>query len=101
MGQTQVYTTAIQAAPSNAKNFSPLYPAAGQNALADQLKIMAQLVADGFSTRIYVCQLGSFNLLSNQVPTTGCLARRPTRWCTAPTHAARQRQATRQRGHAG
>ncbi|MEJ7660730.1 MAG: DUF1501 domain-containing protein [Hymenobacter sp.] len=53
------------------QNLSPLYPAAGQNALADQLKIVAQLVAGGLSTRIYVCQLGGFDLHSNQVPTTG------------------------------
>lgn len=71
VSQTQVYTTAIQAAAGKAKNLSPLYPAAGQNALADQLKIVAQLVAGGLSTRIYVCQLGGFDLHSNQVSTTG------------------------------
>ena len=71
VSQTQVYTATIQAAAGKAKNLSPLYPAAGQNALADQLKIVAQLVAGGLSTRIYVCQLGGFDLHSNQVPTTG------------------------------
>jgi len=71
VSQTQVYTTTIQTAASKAKNLSPLYPAAGQNALADQLRIVAQLVAGGLSTRIYVCQLGGFDLHSNQVPTTG------------------------------
>ena len=67
VSQTQVYTTTIQAAAAKAKNLSPLYPAAGQNALADQLKIVAQLVAGGLSTRIYVCQLGGFDLHSQQV----------------------------------
>ena len=71
VSQTQVYTTAIQTAAGKAKNLSPLYPTAGQNALADQLKIVAQLVAGGLSTRIYVCQLGGFDLHSGQVPTTG------------------------------
>jgi uncharacterized protein (DUF1501 family) len=71
ISQTQVYTTTIQAAAGKAKSLSPLYPAAGQNALADQLKIVAQLVAGGLSTRIYVCQLGGFDTHSLQVPATG------------------------------
>ena len=71
VSQTQVYTTAIQTAAGRARNLSPLYPAAGQNALADQFKIVAQLVAGGLSTRIYVCQLGGFDLHSAQVPATG------------------------------
>ncbi|WP_151086523.1 DUF1501 domain-containing protein [Hymenobacter baengnokdamensis] len=71
VSQTQLYTTTIQAAAAKAKNLSPLYPATGQNTLADQLKIVAQLVAGGLSTRIYVCQLGGFDLHSLQVPATG------------------------------
>lgn len=71
VSQTQVYTTAIQAAAGRAQNLSPLYPAAGQNSLADQLKIVAQLVAGGLSTRIYVCTLGGFDTHTLQVPTTG------------------------------
>jgi len=79
VAQTQVYTTTIQAAAAKAKNLSPLYPAAGQNNLADQLKIVAQLVAGGLSTRIYVCNMGGFDTHTLQVPTTG-----PN---TAGTHA--------------
>lgn len=71
VSQTQVYTTTIQTAAAKAKNLSPLYPTAGQNALADQLKIVAQLVAGGLGTRIYVCQFGGFDLHSLQVPATG------------------------------
>ena len=71
VSQTQVYTTAIQAAAGRAQNRSPLYPAAGQNSLADQLKIVAQLVAGGLSTRVYVCTLGGFDTHTLQVPTTG------------------------------
>jgi uncharacterized protein (DUF1501 family) len=71
ISQTQVYTTTIQAAAGRASNLSPLYPASGQNSLADQLKIVAQLVAGGLQTRLYVCNLGGFDTHSNQVPTTG------------------------------
>ncbi|MDO7850893.1 DUF1501 domain-containing protein [Hymenobacter convexus] len=71
VSQTQVYTTAIQAAAGRAQNLSPLYPAAGQNSLADQLKIVAQLVAGGLQTRIYVCTLGGFDTHTLQVPATG------------------------------
>ncbi|WP_324673327.1 DUF1501 domain-containing protein [Hymenobacter sp. GOD-10R] len=69
--QTQVYTTSIKTAASKAKNLSPLYPTAGQNTLADQLKIVAQLVAGGLQTRVYVCNLGGFDTHATQVPTTG------------------------------
>ena len=71
VSQTQKYTTTIQAAARRAQNLSPLYPTAGQNSLADQLKIGAQLVAGGLSTRIYVCQLGGFDTHTLQVPATG------------------------------
>lgn len=71
VSQTQVYTKTIQAAAGRATNLSPLYPAAGQNSLADQLKIVAQLVAGGLQTRIYVCNLGGFDTHINQVSATG------------------------------
>ncbi|GAC1377258.1 MAG: DUF1501 domain-containing protein [Hymenobacter sp.] len=71
VSQTQVYTTAIQTAAGRAQNLSPLYPTPGQNPLADQLKIVAQLVAGGLGTRIYVCTLGGFDTHTLQVPTTG------------------------------
>ncbi|MBF9142961.1 DUF1501 domain-containing protein [Hymenobacter properus] len=71
VSQTQVYTTTIQAAAGRAQNLSPLYPTAGQNSLADQLKIVAQLVAGGLQTRIYVCNLGGFDTHTLQVPATG------------------------------
>jgi uncharacterized protein (DUF1501 family) len=74
VSQTQVYTTAIQAAAARAQNLSPLYPTAGQNSLADQLKIVAQLVSGGLQTRIYVCTLGGFDTHALQVPATGSTA---------------------------
>ena len=69
--QAQVYLTTIQQAAGRAQNLSPLYPMSGQNSLADQLKIVAQLVAGGLQTRIYVCNLGGFDTHVNQVPATG------------------------------
>jgi uncharacterized protein (DUF1501 family) len=65
--QTQVYNTAIKTAAGRAQNLSPLYPTAGQNSLADQLKIVAQLVAGGLQTRLYVCNLGGFDTHAGQV----------------------------------
>ncbi|MBD2769623.1 DUF1501 domain-containing protein [Hymenobacter sp. BT664] len=65
--QTQVYVTAIQQAAARAQNLSPLYPTAGENPLADQLKIVAQLVAGGLQTRVYVCSLGDFDTHGAQV----------------------------------
>jgi uncharacterized protein (DUF1501 family) len=74
VSQTQVYTTAIQAAAGRAQNLSPLYPATGVNSLSDQLKIVAQLVAGGLQTRLYVCNLGGFDTHVLQVPATGSTA---------------------------
>ncbi len=68
--QTQQYATVIQQAASRAKNQSTLYPAPGTNSLADQLKIVAQLVAGGLRTRLYVVNLGGFDTHSAQVNTT-------------------------------
>lgn len=72
--QTQVYTTAIQRAAGAARNLSPLWPTAGQNTLADQLKIVAQLIAGGLQTRIYCVSLGGFDTHVLQVPATGSTA---------------------------
>jgi hypothetical protein len=72
--QTQVYTSAIQQAAAAAQNLSPLWPTAGQNALADQLKIVAQLIAGGLQTRIYCVNLGGFDTHALQVPATGSTA---------------------------
>jgi uncharacterized protein (DUF1501 family) len=68
--QTQQYATSITTAASKATNFSSLYPAPGTNTLADQLKIVAQLIAGGLKTRIYVVNLGGFDTHSSQVDAT-------------------------------
>ncbi len=65
--QTQAYTARIKAAAAKAVNRSPLYPAPGQNSLADQLKIVAQLIAGGLKTRLYVVSIGGFDTHSGQV----------------------------------
>ncbi len=68
--QTQQYATVIKNAASKAANQSILYPSPGQNSLADQLKIVAQLIAGGLKTRIYVVNIGGFDTHSGQVDAT-------------------------------
>lgn len=43
------------------------YPTAGQNSLADQLKIVARLIHGGLKTKIYFVSLGGFDTHSTQV----------------------------------
>jgi uncharacterized protein (DUF1501 family) len=69
--QTEQYAAVITAAAGKAANLSTLYPADGTNALADQLRIVAQLIAGGLKTRIYVVNLGGFDTHSSQVSQTG------------------------------
>ncbi len=46
------------------------YPTAGQNSLADQLKIVARLIHGGLQSKIYFVSLGGFDTHSAQVDTT-------------------------------
>jgi uncharacterized protein (DUF1501 family) len=66
--QSQGYTAVIQQATQSATNLGP-YPS--NNSLADQLKIVAQLIAGGLQTSIYVVSLGGFDTHANQVEGTG------------------------------
>jgi uncharacterized protein (DUF1501 family) len=68
--QTQEYSATIKTAAGKATNKSPLYPAANQNELADQLKIVAQLIAGGLKTQVYVVSLGGFDTHASQVSST-------------------------------
>src|SRR5690606_39951276 len=43
------------------------YPEAGQNRLADQLKIVARLISGGLKTKIYVVNINGFDTHANQV----------------------------------
>lgn len=56
--QIQDFATPVKTAAGKATNKSTLYPAAGKNMLSDQLKIVAQLIAGGLKTRIYVVNIG-------------------------------------------
>ncbi|MBC7919958.1 MAG: DUF1501 domain-containing protein [Ferruginibacter sp.] len=69
--QTQQYAGSIKQAAGRATNLSSQYPAAGQNPLADQLKIVAQLIAGGLKTRLYVVDIGGFDTHANQISTGG------------------------------
>jgi uncharacterized protein (DUF1501 family) len=68
--QTQVYSTAIKNAATLGATRSTLFPTAGTNTLADQLKIVAQLICGGLQTRVYVVNLGGFDTHSAQVVTS-------------------------------
>ena len=63
--QTTQYGAAIKSAAAKVtKQFSG-YPTA--NSLADQLKIVARLIAGGLKTRIYMVSLGGFDTHALQV----------------------------------
>ncbi len=68
--QAQAYSSTIKNAASKATNLSTKYPAKGTNPLADQLRIVAQLIAGGLKTRIYVVNIGGFDTHSAQVDST-------------------------------
>jgi uncharacterized protein (DUF1501 family) len=61
------YAGRVKAAADRALNKSTGYPSAGQNSLADQLKIVARLIAGGLKTRVYLVSLGGFDTHSGQV----------------------------------
>jgi uncharacterized protein (DUF1501 family) len=69
--QAQVYYQSIKAAADVGQNLSALYPAQGQNPLADQLRIVAQLINGGLQTPIYIVSLGGFDTHSEQVANDG------------------------------
>ncbi|HKP97089.1 MAG TPA: DUF1501 domain-containing protein [Fibrobacteria bacterium] len=64
--ETQKYGEAIKKAAAAAVNKSTLYPATG-NALSDQLKGVARLIAGGLRTKVYVVTLRGFDTHANQV----------------------------------
>ncbi len=49
---------------------SDCYPAAGKNPLADQLKIVARLIAGGLMTRFYLVSMGGFDTHAKQTDAT-------------------------------
>lgn len=65
--QTQKYSTVIKNA-ANAITQQVTYPSG--NSLADQLKIVARLIAGGLKTRVYMVSFGGFDTHSVQVGAT-------------------------------
>ncbi|MEM6763703.1 MAG: DUF1501 domain-containing protein [Bacteroidota bacterium] len=66
--QTNKYNASIQtAAQLVPENLSELYPQGNGNKLANELRIVARLIAGGLKTKIYVVDLGGFDTHANQV----------------------------------
>jgi hypothetical protein len=68
--QSNEYGKAVKEASEKGSNKSTLYPTAGTNRLADQLKIVANLISGGLKTRVYVVTLGGFDTHAAQVDIT-------------------------------
>ncbi|MGL4631183.1 MAG: DUF1501 domain-containing protein [Leadbetterella sp.] len=64
---TNKYASNIKQAASNVNNLAT-YPT--NNSLADQLKIIARLIAGGLQTKVYTVTLGGFDTHSDQVSLT-------------------------------
>lgn len=69
--QSNAYGAAVKDAADKGANKSTKYPTTGDNPLADQLKIVAQLVSGGLKTRIYVVNINGFDTHAAQVAATG------------------------------
>ncbi|MFT4522262.1 MAG: hypothetical protein ACI8ZN_001202, partial [Bacteroidia bacterium] len=69
--QSNDYGKIVKEAGEKGNNKSTKYPTAGTNRLADQLKIVAQLISGGLKTRIYVVNIGGFDTHASQVDATG------------------------------
>ena len=67
--KTDQYAGVIKKAAQKVPRQSDSYPAAGKNPLADQLKIVARLVAGGLKTRFYLVNMGGFDTHAKQVET--------------------------------
>ncbi len=68
--QAQVYYQSVKDAADVGQNLSALYPAAGTNTLADQLRIVAQLISGGLQTPIYIVSIDGFDTHSEQIDAT-------------------------------
>ena len=68
--KTDQYAGVIKAAAQKVTQQSDCYPAPGKNPLADQLKIVARLVAGGLRTQFYLVSMGGFDTHARQVEPT-------------------------------
>lgn len=66
ISQSNAYATVISSAADNGNTLAN-YP--DNNGLADQLKIVAQLISGGLQTKVYIVSLGGFDTHANQVMT--------------------------------
>jgi uncharacterized protein (DUF1501 family) len=64
--KTDQYANVVKQAALRVKKQSDKYPAPGKNPLADQLKIVARLIAGGLRTKVYMVNTGSFDTHSAQ-----------------------------------
>ncbi len=75
IAQTNAYGDTIIKASEKGNNLSSLYPEAGANGLADQLKIVANLISGGLKTKVYIVSMAGFDTHAEQVldndPTQG------------------------------
>jgi uncharacterized protein (DUF1501 family) len=76
--KTDQYASVIKKAAQKVPAQSTAYPAPGKNPLADQLKIVARLIAGGLKTKVYMVSTGSFDTHAKQTEadtTTGTHAK--------------------------
>jgi uncharacterized protein (DUF1501 family) len=64
--QLQTFAVPVKTAAGKGKTLSTQWPGSGSNTLADQLQIVAQLIAGGLKTKIYVVNLGGFDSHTDQ-----------------------------------
>ncbi|MDX1685164.1 MAG: DUF1501 domain-containing protein [Saprospiraceae bacterium] len=80
--QTNAYADVIVDANEKGNNLSQKYPGADANPLAQKLKIVARLISGGLQTKVYVVQLGGFDLHSGQVEANDPVQGRQTQLLT-------------------
>jgi uncharacterized protein (DUF1501 family) len=73
--QTNAYASVITEANDKGNNMSNKY---GATTLAEKLRIVARLISGGLNTKVYVVQLGGFDLHSGQVDPNDTTAGRQT-----------------------
>ena len=75
ISQTNAYGEVIVAAAEKGGKTGGRYPEKGTNPLAEQLQIVASLIAGGLQTKVYIVSLGGFDTHADQVvmndPTLG------------------------------
>jgi uncharacterized protein (DUF1501 family) len=64
--KTDQYASVIKKAALAVTRQSDKYPSPGKNQLADQLKIVARLIAGGLRTKVYLVSTGSFDTHARQ-----------------------------------